>query len=392
MSQLVVPKYTACSSITTSRRITEIMQEKGKYYSQQAMASRLGYQRTTFRKMLSGTRDIYTFELEQIARDLKVTPERLLQRDMQSRIGELQTYLLELKNLDEALEIALNFHELSIGITEKCDANIYLGRVYFELKKNDLSLAYRLKAFEMAEMIFDIYGETGRYHQALRSLIISYSETKDFYNAKMIVEKASEVLGADDLDFVVLNYSLAMIAYNNGNLSSAREMLYLALESYTKMGDRKEIGKAMHNVAFIEFKLGNLEAAKKRFEVAIHTLEGYRDPQIIAIKDYIKVLLKLGDRNKVNTLISDFMAHSHSFSDRIKTQFYLLQAICNNDPNSAEYVLSMEGADDQHRAFACHFLMDFYAALDDAAALMKYYKIAQTFSLKKSGVMSEEDL
>lgn len=393
MSQLVVPKYTACSSITTSRRITEIMQEKGKYYSQQAMASRLGYQRTTFRKMLNGTRDIYTFELEQIARDLKVSPERLLQRDVQTYVGALQACLLELKDLEYALEVAEKYYDVSSGITEKCDASIYLGRVLFELKRYAESHTYRLMAHQLAEEIYQIYGEADRYHQTVRNLMVSFTVNKDFHNAKVLVDKVMPIFEQSPAAYGALNYTLAMIAYHNGDFQETRIRLIESLKSYEQTGDAKEIAKALHRVAFIEFKLGHLSEAKEQFERSISMLDQFPEQMHVAIKDYVKVLHKLGEFEKAEILIHQALHRIEDFSNAVlKCQFLILRALCCDDPVSARDVLAMEEIPDNYKTFACEFLMNYYNRRDDAPSLMKYYKIAQSMPLKKHEYLQEEDL
>ncbi|MGZ4164398.1 MAG: helix-turn-helix domain-containing protein, partial [Tumebacillaceae bacterium] len=82
MSQLLAPTHTLADSIPLGRRINEIMLEKGSAYTISAMAKRLEINRETLRLMLKGEREIYTFELEKIAKDLHVTVERILQSDV----------------------------------------------------------------------------------------------------------------------------------------------------------------------------------------------------------------------------------------------------------------------------------------------------------------------
>jgi transcriptional regulator with XRE-family HTH domain len=54
-------------------RILEIMEEKGKAFTRQAIANRLYMKRDTLSKKLMGERTLYRFELQRIAEALDVT-------------------------------------------------------------------------------------------------------------------------------------------------------------------------------------------------------------------------------------------------------------------------------------------------------------------------------
>lgn len=102
MSQLIAPSTTDCYSIPLGRRIFEIMKDKGKYYTQQAMANRLGISRTTFSQMLTGNREIYNFEVEKIAADLKVSVSRVLQEDIANEVVRIEGILKEMSKVERS--------------------------------------------------------------------------------------------------------------------------------------------------------------------------------------------------------------------------------------------------------------------------------------------------
>ncbi|TCP59019.1 helix-turn-helix protein [Tumebacillus sp. BK434] len=70
MIKLVILTNAVVDKIPLWLRIREIMKERGSSYSLTAVSARLGISRETLRLMLSGEREIHTFELKTIAEDL----------------------------------------------------------------------------------------------------------------------------------------------------------------------------------------------------------------------------------------------------------------------------------------------------------------------------------
>ncbi|KEO80890.1 helix-turn-helix domain-containing protein [Tumebacillus flagellatus] len=87
------PIYTLVDNIPLGQRIEELKKEKGGWYSTTAMAGRLGVSPETLRSMLKGKREIYMYELEKIAGDLKMPVKRILLEDVYKQRKTLDSLL-----------------------------------------------------------------------------------------------------------------------------------------------------------------------------------------------------------------------------------------------------------------------------------------------------------
>jgi tetratricopeptide (TPR) repeat protein len=393
MTQLICPSRTYVSSIPLHRRILEVMKEKGPHYSQIAMAKRLGISRETFRNMMNGQREIYQFELEWIAKDLKVSVERLTQEDAVIDINELGQLLHDLKDMDRARKLADFFLERAIGQTERCDAHMFVGRAYFILSHYEVAHHHRLVSYEYALKLQDKYGETERLHEALKFLLTSYTVRKDYANAKVIVEQVQGLAALDPISYGALYYSLAMIAYESGNFEEAKLRFVESLDSYRLSNEMKEIGRAEHCLAFLEYKMGNFSAAQDMFEKAITTLDRFIVFQLVAIKDYLKVLLKQDDYSTAKYLAEKSLERLQILDMPIlKIKFQLLASIATSEPHYAMAVLDNDQANNEHKILACRILMKYYNHQEDAFSVMRYYRIMEGLIRSDADVMGEGDL
>src|SRR5690348_197128 len=113
--------------IPLGRRVAEIMRERGRAFTQSAMAKRIGYSGETLRLMLIGRREIYPFELEKIAKDLKLPVERITGEDVRAEREELRVLLARMNPSTRVVELALHLNQHALGMTETCKALLDLG-------------------------------------------------------------------------------------------------------------------------------------------------------------------------------------------------------------------------------------------------------------------------
>ena len=371
MEHLFIPLY---------RRIQEIMKERGKL-SQEYVASRIGIHRDTFRAVLRGERPIYGTELRKLAEVLKVSIDRLNQTDIIKEITILDQRLNRLDNMDQALKIAEKFHSLAVGNTERVDALNYMGRVYYARKEYNKAHEYFLQAYDLALLVFLGYGETDRLHDISKNLMICYAIRKDFTNAQQHIEQLKPHIQDHPAKLGMLYYSLAMIAHGNGDLQETKTYLYESLLYAEQTGDAQRIGNAQHCVAYIEYLLGNLTVSKTVFEQAMRTLSCFTEPKLNAAKDYLKVLLKLGQTTEVQRLLREYEDSISQLCNRdLQTKFQLLRMIANNDLSLAQRLLTTEETSQNQKRIACRFIMEHYLRVDDLQSFIRYYQMERSFT------------
>ena len=390
---IVAPKHTFVHSIPIQRRLREIMKEKGGAFTISALSSRIGINRETLRKMLTGEREIYSFELEKFAKELHLSIDRILQEDVKKLVAELDSLLEDNSDLNRAKELAEQFLAIAIGVTERCEANIRMGKVFFESQEYEMAHQYRQEAHRLAKIVKESYEDSSLFDLTTRHLMTSFTVGGDYTNAFALVKEARSVLDDNPKRLGEVYYTLAMIAYSAKRYRETRDQLLLSLDYFRKSQDTKEIGKALHNVAFIEYKLNNYEEARKLFEQSIETLQGYPKNKLIAMKDFAKVLHQLGESAEAIRLINEGINDPVvSQIPNLEAKFRLLRSIYMEQVNEAMYVLESPNVSNNLKLTACKILMDYYTNNGDSEMVMKYYIIARNFTISEDGAYGEVDL
>lgn len=381
-------------NIPLGRRIGEILEEKGSAFSLRAFSQRIGMSKDTLSRIISGERPIKPSELEKISECLKMSIPTIKQHQFLKARDELIELLQEHIDLQKALSIAERIYSIACGVTERYEAAYYMGQIHFELRQYEISHQFRLEAYSYAQKLEEKYGESNKLYRILEKLMTSFTVKKDYSSAYKVVKQVEAVITNNPKGMGSICYTLAMIAYNTGNLEEARDRLYQSLSYYELTGDKKEIGKAQHNCAYIEYQLRDLTKAKTLFEAAIETMKEYRSLKLTPIKDYVKVLIKLGNLAEAEKLIVETLEYiqDHQTHPDLLHKFYLLLAIVKNDPSIAENILSHENVDKRIKLIACRFLMKLYSDAGDSSSLMRYYKSAEEYSVNMYDVLSEGDL
>lgn len=391
LKTLNAPGKTVANGIPLGRRIREIMKEKGAAFTNTALAIRMGSSRDTIRRMLMDERELFKYELEKISEALGESVSRILQEDVSELVNEIESLLARTFDLHQGVELAEKFFHLSIGATERCKANIYMGKVFFQSRRYEMAHPYRVEAHRLATEIKDTYGESELFDMTTIDLITSFTVRKDYANAHVLLDVAQKVLNDNPKRLGAIQYSLAMIAYNAGRHEEARDQLYGSLESFKRTLDEREIGQALHNVAFIEFELRNFDTAKELFEQAIQTLAEFEKVQLISLKDYARLHHNIGDRQHAIQLIEQALAQADKLSTPpdLHSKLLLLHSIYTGSKEGALNVLDLPDAGDQMKFYACQYLMDYYCRKGDSLLLMEYYKRADAFLLNNTSKFGE---
>jgi transcriptional regulator with XRE-family HTH domain len=393
MSQLVVQPKTTVDAIPLGRRISEIMKEKGKYYTVTAMAARIGIHRETYRMMLKGERDIYTFELEKIAEDLKLPVGRITQEDIFETVNVLEGNLYSATNLKKSLELASEVAQFALGLTERCKALHRLGHVYFLLQEYELSQKSLHTAHTFAQKIVEEYGENDLLYSITFNLVDTCTARHEYVTATHLLEEVSLTFANSPSRCAALFYLQARISESQGDLQTALSLVYASLEQAFLSQSENIIARAKINVAHFEYLSQNYSVSMQFLQEASLLLSKEDKTYFIAQKELVKSLIKLGDfDNAEKTILSTLVdVKSIDFPD-MEGKLLLLHSRTKNDPLHAECVTSDQLFSKKVRFLACKFLIAYYRKTGDAKKLIHYHEIAEELNGTLSDILDEGDL
>ena len=392
MSHLVAPSHTAVHAIPLGRRIREIMKAKGNYYSIAAMSVRIGINRETFRAMLNGEREIYTFELERISQDLKLPVERILQQDISAIEDQLDDLLQHRNGLDQALALALQVLEAAIGISELCSSLNTLGYIYFWQREIKSAHQTWLEAYEYAQQISKWFDDNQLLYRVLRNLMSSYTERKEYDKALEIVELVEPTFHSHPGRMSALYYTRAKFNEYLGKMDEATHLSYKSLEQSILFEDKDTLGRAYINVAHYEYLKGNYLLAKEHLLRSLELLT-QSAMRLIAGKELVKVLLKRGENKQAEEMIcfflrnEDLMSHPH-----LEGKLLVLLSRATNISEYAERVVANHKYGEVVRYLSCKYLINHYRELGDIAKSMHYYESAEVLLGSPTDVLDEGDL
>lgn len=394
MTQLGASPYTALDQIPIGRRIREIMAEKGNYYSLAAMSKRLGTNRETFRSMLNGQREIYSYELEKISRDLKVSIERITQLDCKAEGMRLISLLDKQSFPEEAVETATQLLRSSNGMTERGFALLRLGRAYYFNKSYEQAYDSLMDGYTLAVQIEQEYGDKDLYYHVLNIRMHVCTALGNYLDASKALTELESLYLDNPTRRAAICYQHAKIRERANDLMSARSFAYESIEHALLTNKQALMGKTKVNAAHYEYLSGNYGQAKELLEQAVNELAEDVGSQRIAMKELIKTLLKLSLNER-----ADFLARSalSSLGDQgtgsdIGGKFFVLRSRAQNVPDFAELVFENKEYAPNIRYIACSFLMQHYRAKGDSKKFIYYYEMGEELSPISSDILDEGGL
>jgi hypothetical protein len=211
MEGIAAPSCTLLDKIPLSRRIHEIMKDKGRHYSISAMASRVGVNRETLRKMLVGQREIYRYELEKICGDLKLPVARVLQEDTRND-GEHLIYLLDRQqDTAKAVDLSEKLLQNVCGLSERCVAYCRLARAHFFDHSYDKAYSYITEAHALAIEISKTYKDEGVLYDVLSIMVVVYTAKQEYATASLLLEQVEHLFKSDPNRLAALSYLHAKV-------------------------------------------------------------------------------------------------------------------------------------------------------------------------------------
>lgn len=393
MTTLVVQAHTALDQIPLGRRIEEIKKEKGNYYSTQAMAGRIGVHPETLRLMLKSKRDIYTFELEKIAADLKLPVERILQEDVREEAELLIGSLKLMSNPPESLEIAKRLSEKAIGLTERCYALKRLGKAYFNAFAYEESTKTLTAVHEMARKIHELYGETDALYSVMYYLMESFTAREDYETAAKILDEIRPFFVETPERCSAVSYQQAKFEESRGNNHAAKQFSIQSLRHAEETGIANLIAKTQLNLAHYEYLTFDYHRSRELLELAIEGLGEDAMSLLIARKELVKSLLKLGEVEQAITELQ--IAHAEAKEMNwldMEGKLQTLWTIATGDSHFAESVFQETDHSLKVRYLACKCLQSHYKRIGDAEMYLHYHKEAEKLCFNISDYLDEGEL
>lgn len=363
------------------------MKEKGEAYSIRGFATKLGVNRELLRNMLNGTRTIVPSELQQIAKGLGISVERLKQMDTVKRELELEA-ILQAKSrtkpmMMNANSLAKELAEFAIGATERGYSFNNLGRVQYLLRHYDEAHESWMVAMKFAKEIHEDCNDSKLLYLVTANLMLTHTIRNEYSNIEDMLHVVEKAFADNPRAMGLTHYTRMKMHEARGNIDRARKHAYLSLENYEQTYDALQIGIAMINIAHFESLLLNFTEAAKVLSNAINILHPYGYSLVFSVNEYVKVLLKRGERGTAKDLIFSYQEKSKLYPD-LHNKLLISRTVAERNPIFAERVSNDSDSSFEVRLLAYKCLIEYYSSIDDAESVLRYYKKGRLLSGKHS--------
>lgn len=361
--------------IATGRRISEILYEQSS--SPRAFSERVKFaSRETVRACLNDTRHISPKELEQMAEALGHSVDRILQRDTEKEAIVLRAEVKSKQPAKETIELGKRLLKVALGWSEKFDYRNDLGSVYFYLGHVEEAHAHYLEAFSYAEKIRDKFHETDRLFMAMSNLLITYRLKKEFISLDHMLNKIEPSFAISNPKRAgAIAYHRAVLAQQRRDFDEAEKKWSESLQHYEKTNNTELIGRGLHNLAHFLFKVGRHNESRELFSQAVKLLTPYPKYLQICLVSCIKNLIKLREyENALKIIESVRNMKDFNPDSNVQAQLYILQAVAEQNPMTAEKALEVRGITEETKLITCLMLMDDCQTIGDAERLVRYYR------------------
>jgi hypothetical protein len=121
---------------------------------------------------------------------------------------------------------------------------------------------------------------------------------------------------------------------------------------------------------------------------AMENLQSYDYFYLLAVKDYVKVLLQLSENDTAIQVITANIERAKEYPD-YEGIFQIMYSVALDDPTYAESVVDNLSMSVWVRRIACNFLTDYYSSKGDSESLLRYYEKGRRLSSKKNQYFEE---
>ncbi|PWK16145.1 helix-turn-helix domain-containing protein [Tumebacillus permanentifrigoris] len=381
--------------IPLTRRIAELMQEKGDGFTIRGFATRLGISREYLRLMLSGERNLSPAMLEKIAQGLGVSLERLHQLDTAKSQMELSKLLDRHRRtkvmLMQALDLATVIVKLARGATERGFALNNLGRVQFLQAKYDEAHGTWSRALVYAQQLHAQFDEKHLLHLVTANLMLTSTIRKEYSNIEEILQVVEQAFPDNSQVMGISFYTRMKMQEDRGDMKQAKEHAYRSLEFFEQTNNGNHIGKALYNAAYYEYILGNYEKSAKLLSSALKHVLPYEDVLVQVVKNYVKSLMKLRDYDTAIQVVEEYTEVVKEYPE-YAAKLKIMYSVAVDDPSYAESVINDATLSASVRYIASKCLTEYYYLKGDAVTAMRYYEKVRIYSSTKSEYLDEEEL
>jgi len=365
--------------IPETRRIAEIIAEKN--LTTHALSQRIGIPRSTLQRLLNGQKPITPSIREKIAAGLMISTDRLRQVDTRKRAVELRSVARYRKKvfrpaLLHALETAKGLLQAAVGYSERFDVLNDAASIHHLLEQYDLAHKLWMQALPCAEKVLEMFGDKDRLYVATNNLIVSYTHRRDYASLHAMLDKVNaEFFENRPCRAGSLAYAQAISAYETGDTEQYRAKMYESWAFFLKSSSDLQKGKAYHNIAYMEYRLGNYQKALEHYPKAVELLEGYDQFCYLSQKELVKTLLQTGHRPEALEIVRKAVSElERSNLDNLLAKFLFLQSIILEEPSGAERILGLVGDDVSLLNEVYDFLLRHYSKQGNEKKVMLYYK------------------
>ncbi|TCP59022.1 hypothetical protein EV586_101221 [Tumebacillus sp. BK434] len=360
MNRLLAPTQTVVDGIPLFRRVRELMKEKGSRYSISAVAVRLGISRETLRLMLNGEREFYWFELEKVADDLKIPIERILQEDVAALHAEIKARKNNLQQLDKAIELAHQRFAQAQGASEKASALLDIGYLLFFSDRFQEAEETLLTANHLIQSIVLLPADDRLIFSVLVNFSAVYIYSKQYPKARLALESLRKISMSSPQRESDYHHLYAMYKQALNELAEAKESLYKTIELLQGQEREETLGRALCDVAYIEYADLNYRAAKDMLRRSLQHLQS-SSFRLMTIKDMVKVHIKLQEHREAERLIRQTLQGEEIKSNReMEARLLILLSRVQGVPYHAEAVAGNSKYPKNVRFLAGRFLRIFY--------------------------------
>ncbi|TCP59018.1 Cro/C1-type helix-turn-helix DNA-binding protein [Tumebacillus sp. BK434] len=358
MSQLLAPTHTYQGEIPLWIRIRELMKEKGSSHSITAMAARIGVSRETLRVMLNGEREIYWFELEKIAQDLKVPIARLLMEDLKEHLSRDMIIKHVANNqMEAAMKMANEWLAVSNGLSEKAQCYSIIAYIHFWSGEYELAKFSYLQMRPIAEEVYAKYQFQELLSGCLINLLNIAVELHQYEQVPELLEATEPFVKTSPVKMGMWHYAKGKWKLSIYERKQAKNSFYQCLAQMKQTDNNLAIGRSLTHLGHVEYVDRNYVEAKVLLLEAIE-ISG-EDPGLraSAIKELAKTLIKLKELQAAEALIRNTLQEEWfgQFPD-LKARLLILLSRATGDSRHAKEVATHRGYQMRARFHAYRYL------------------------------------
>lgn len=360
MSELLAPATTIVDKIPLWRRIRELMKEKGSRYSMTAVANRLGISRETLRLMLNGEREIYMFELEKIANDLKLPVARILQQDIEELNAQIKERQESLQDLPVAMELAKQRFAIAQGLSEKANALLDIRFLHTFQEQWPEAEQTSLAAYELIMQIGLAEHEDDLVFRVQSLLVTVYIHSKRYSKGLEVLQSIEKLLKNKQRRMINYYHNKGICHWGLNELEDARRCFNKAIELLQDYGNAEWMGRVFFIMGVTEYADLNYSRAKELLQDSLQHLET-DIMRVGSAKDLAKVLLKLGEHQAAENLIRETLqSDAVKQSPEMEARLLILLSKVRGLPYHAEAVAGNGKYGNKMRFLAARFLRVYY--------------------------------